>query len=71
MNKTASKMLSYDEKVMKILNILIIESEMKVTYLKWLLKYFVSLFHSIYEHNMRLFLMIFVSSVVINHKNLF
>ena len=27
-------MLSYDEKVMKILTILIIESEMKVTYLK-------------------------------------
>ena len=48
-------MLSYDEKVMKILNILIIESEMKMTYLKWLLKYFVSLFQSIYEHNMRLF----------------
>ena len=40
-------MLSYDEKVMKILNILIIESEMKVTYLKWLLKYFVSLVYII------------------------
>ena len=52
---------------MKILNILIIESEMKVTYLKWLLKYFVSLFQSMYEHNMRLF----EPSVVINHKNLF
>ena len=48
-------MLSYDETVMKILNILIIESEMKVTYLKWLLKYFVSLFQRLYEHNMRLF----------------
>ena len=34
MNKTASKMLSYDEKVMKILTILIIENEMKVSYLK-------------------------------------
>ena len=64
-------MLSYDEKVMKIPNILIIESETKVTYLKWLLKYFVSLFQSIYEHNMRLFWMIFVSSVLINHKTLF
>ena len=85
-------MLSCDEKVMKILNILIIESEMKVTYFMWLLKYFVSLVYiisklteillkgsktlthtsilSIYEHNMRLFWMIFVSSVVINHKNL-
>ena len=40
---------------MEILSTLIIESEMKVTYLKWLLKYFVSLFQSIYEHNVRLF----------------
>ena len=48
-------MLSYDEKVMEILNILTIESEMKVTYSKWLLRHFVSLFQSMYEHNMRLF----------------
>ena len=61
-------MLSYDEKVMKILNILITESEMKVTYLKWLLKYFVSLFQSIYEHNRRLFWMLFVPFVVINTR---